>query len=599
MAAAIIVAAMLGGCAEQSLVVDGSTVTVASAQAFTSANDNTAFGNTPANTAIVAATSSGFSYYDDTPALVRDESFGHYEIVSEQPFSVEYTVNDGVLWSDGAPIDGADLLLAWAANSGVLNSEGFDPGRFVDLETGQFEDFPEGTVYFDGASRSGLQHVSELPELGADGRSITLVYDEYFADWELAFEVGLPAHAVVEQALTVKKSDSGSLDVAAKTRLIDAVTEAYADPASAAASDLSLIAAAWNSDFNLAAADRAPFVSSGPYTISAANEERVTLVANPEYSGDREPRFETVVMETITDPLAAVNALRDGEVDVISPIPTTNVIDALDGIDDVTVLTSGSGQFEHLDLQFSRSRNGSVEDPLVREAFLLTIPRAEIVDELVAPLTADAAVRDSFVLTPGSAKYGETVEENGSQEFAKPEIAEAKRLLKQAGVASPVICVLFDPANPRRVAEFTLIQESAAQAGFQVTDCSKPDWEEFLGVNGAYDAALFAWNESTDAVSSAAARLQSGSTISNFSHYANPVVDELLASLAVETDAGERATLLADIDAELWEDAYGVPLYQFPSLTAVSDSVRNVSPSALSPGLTWNLWEWQPAPKGT
>ena len=66
----------------------------------------------------VAATSSGFTYYDDGSALVRDESFGHYEIVSNDPFAVQYMVADGVTWSDGVPIDAADLLLAWAASSG-------------------------------------------------------------------------------------------------------------------------------------------------------------------------------------------------------------------------------------------------------------------------------------------------------------------------------------------------------------------------------------------------------------------------------------------------------------------------------------------------
>ena len=581
-------AVALSGCAPTSLVVDGSAVTVATPQPFTSFNDQTSYGSTAANAEIVGATNSGFTYYDDSSALVRDESFGHFEVVAQDPFTVQYTVNEGVTWSDGEPVDGADLLLAWAANSGHRNTEGFTPGRYIDAATGLFESFPDDVVYFDGASHSGLQYVSELPELGDDGRSITLVYDEYVADWELAFEVGLPAHVVVAEALPVKASEGGSVDAAAKTLLIDAVSEADATA-------LAPIAATWNSAFNLVSPEAADLVSTGPYTISAADTAEVTLVANPLYKGERKPRFETVVIRTIADPLAAVNALRDGEVDVISPIPATDVIDALGELDDVTVLSTNSGQFEHLDLQFARSKSGSFNDPQVREAFLRTIPRAAIVEELVTPLSPDAAVRDSFVVTPGSDDYDEVVGSNGAEEFASPDVAEAKRLLDQAGAASPVVCILFDPANPRRVAEFTRIQESAAKAGFEVTDCSKPDWEEFLGVNGAYDAALFAWNETTDAVSSAQARLATESTISNFSHYSSPVVDELLGQLALETDAGERAGLLADIDAELWADSYGVPLYQFPSLTAVSNSVKNVSPSPLSPGLTWNLWEWQPA----
>jgi len=591
---AALVTAILTGCTEESLVIDGSTVTVASTQAVTSFNDRTTFGNTPANTAVVAAANSGFTYYDAERHLVRDESFGHVEVVSQQPFAVEYTVAEGVTWSDGVPIDAADLLLAWAANSGALTTEGFDPSRFVDRSTGQFERFPDDTVYFDGASRSGLQYVPTVPKLGEDGRSITLTYDEYFPDWELAFQVGLPAHVVVEQARTVRGTESEPKHAKAKRLLIDAVQDADA-------ASLAPIAQAWNSAFNLADSplDAELLVSSGPYVVSELDADAVTLTANSLYTGDRRPRFETVVVRTISDPLAAVAALRDGEVDVISPAPTTDVVSALDGLADVEVAITDSGQFEHLDLQFSRSKNGSFDEPLVREAFLKVVPRQQIVTDLLSPVADSAAVRDSFVLAPGTSGYDAAVASNGSRAFARVDANGAKKLLEKAGVVSPVVCILFDPANPRRVAEFSMIKDSAALAGFQVTDCSSPDWEEFLGVTAAYDAALFAWNESTAAISSPAARLATGSTVSNFSHYSSEAVDLLLATLAVETDETERDQLLGEIDAELWHDAYGVPLYQFPSLVAVRGGIENVVPSPLAPGLTWNLWEWQPPSKNT
>ena len=127
-AAAVLAVSALGlaACSSTSLVVGGSTVRVASAQPVTSLNDQTAYGNTTANRSIVAATNAGFNYYDDTSLLVRDESFGHYEIVSRDPFAVRYTLANGVTWSDGVLVDAADLLLAWAANSGKLNTEGFN-----------------------------------------------------------------------------------------------------------------------------------------------------------------------------------------------------------------------------------------------------------------------------------------------------------------------------------------------------------------------------------------------------------------------------------------------------------------------------------------
>ena len=80
-----VTATSLTACSEPSLVVAGSTVTVASAQDFTSLNDQTTLGNTVANASIVGAVNGGFTYYDDTPALVRDESFGHFEVVAQSP----------------------------------------------------------------------------------------------------------------------------------------------------------------------------------------------------------------------------------------------------------------------------------------------------------------------------------------------------------------------------------------------------------------------------------------------------------------------------------------------------------------------------------
>src|SRR6187402_2345230 len=166
--ATIAITLALVGCSSD-LVVTGSSVSVAAAQPFTSFNDKTGFGSTAANTSIVAATNSGFVYYDDTPELVRDASFGTVEVVSDEPFAVRYTVNDGITWSDGVAIDSADLLLAWAANSGALSTPDFDPGDYVDPETGQFTEFPDDTVYFDGARNSGLQFLSKGPVLGEDG----------------------------------------------------------------------------------------------------------------------------------------------------------------------------------------------------------------------------------------------------------------------------------------------------------------------------------------------------------------------------------------------------------------------------------------------
>ena len=42
---------------------------------------------------------------------------------SEDPLTVTYTVNDGVEWSDGEPVDASDLLLDWAVESGYFSTD--------------------------------------------------------------------------------------------------------------------------------------------------------------------------------------------------------------------------------------------------------------------------------------------------------------------------------------------------------------------------------------------------------------------------------------------------------------------------------------------
>lgn len=576
----------LAGCGPQQHVVRGSEVTLVTNQAFTSYNPVTSFGNTVANRGIDFATNSRFNYYDAEMTLVRDESFGSYRVVSEDPLTVTYTIASGVKWSDGTSIDAADLLLSWAANSGVFSTPDFSPGDYVDQETGQFtEEFPDDVVYFDGAPASGLGHVQQVPELGSDGRSITLVYDEHFADWELAFQVGVPAHVVGTLGLG---EDSAA---AAKDAVVAAIV-------SGDETDLAAVSRVWNSAFNLEELpdDAALLVGSGPYSITDIEpQESVTLTANPQYRGRNQPSVETIIVRTITDPLAAVAALDDGSADVIAPASTGDVLSALAAVDDVTVTTGFGGTWEHLDLQFDGGRSGHFDDPLIREAFLKVVPRQEILDKLVTPLYADAELLDSLVFMQNAQGYDESVRDNGSASYRRVDVAGAKRLLADAGVVDVPVCILFDPANPRRVAEFQLIQESAALAGFVVSNCSRSAWTEFLGVPGTYDAALFGWNEINLAVSSPAARLGSESTTSNFNGFADPAVDEMLARLAASRDSEERRAILAEVDARLFETAYGLPLFQFPVVTAHSNRVSGIANSPLEPGIVWNIWDWQPS----
>ena len=98
-------------------------------------------------------------------------------------------------------VDAADMMLQWAALSGALNTvEGDAVER--DPETGAPAESAGGQVFFDGQT-PGMSLVSETPEISDDNKSITLVYDKPFADWEDAFDTGAPGHATAMKALNI------------------------------------------------------------------------------------------------------------------------------------------------------------------------------------------------------------------------------------------------------------------------------------------------------------------------------------------------------------------------------------------------------------
>ena len=341
-------------------------------------------------------------------------------------------------------------------------------------------------------------------------------------------------------------------------------------------------------------------LSSGPYVITDfVADQYVTLTANKQYTGANQAKVEEITVRFITDPLAAVQALQNGEVQVISPQATVDVADALAALD-VTVIGGYEGTYEHIDLQFDQSKSGNFNNPLIREAFMKVIPRQEIVDKLIVPLQPDAEVRNSQVFLPGAEGYDDSVANNGSAAYADVDIEGAKALLAQAGVTNPEVCMLFSSTNPRRANEFLLIQQSGALAGFNVTDCSSPDWGGLLGTPGAYDASLFGWQSTSLGVTNGPPPTFTTGGINNLNFYSNPEMDKLTAALSVEFDTAKQIELQKEIDKLLWSDFYGVTIFQFPSVTAFDpNAIKGIAPSTLAPTIFWNIWDWEPVTAAT
>lgn len=573
---------------------EATAVSVGWNQTYYERNDDSATGNATANAVINYMLDSQFNYYDGDLKLARDESFGTYEKVSDDPLTIKYTVKDGVNWSDGTPVSAADLLLYWVALSGNFNTVA-DEDVQVDEEGNPIT--PEEGVYFNFTSDSvGL--IQEMPKITDDGSSITFVYSKPFGDWETNLGMGVPAHVTAMHAL--------GMDDPAKAT--DAFIEAVKNKDNAA---LGKIAKFWNSGFafgDTLPEDSSLYVSSGPYVLSDyVKDQYVTLEKNPEYTGDREGKIDTITVRYNEDPMAMVQALQNGEVNLVSPQSTADVLEAVKGLGEgFDYLSTEDATYEHIDLALN---NGGPFDPntyggdaekarKVREAFLHLVPRNEIVTKLIVPLNEKAEVRNSFTAIPGSPMYDGIVKANKMAEtYADVDVEKAKSLMQEAGVTGPVdVRMLYGKSNVRRQNEFTIISDTANATGlFNLVDVSSDDWGSQLADTTLYDASLFGWQSTSTAVTESDANFRTGGG-NNFTGYSNPDVDALYDELQVTTDTGEQAKLLEQIEAKLVEDAFGLTIFQFPGVTAWSSNLSGVKPISISPTIFWNFWEWEMAP---
>ena len=112
-------ALVLSACATPggSEIVEDTAVSIGWNQPFYAQNNLTSTGNATTNANVLYLTNPLFNYYDGDLNLVKNESVGDYEVVSEDPFTVEYTIADGLTWSDGVPVDAADVLLWWGSQN--------------------------------------------------------------------------------------------------------------------------------------------------------------------------------------------------------------------------------------------------------------------------------------------------------------------------------------------------------------------------------------------------------------------------------------------------------------------------------------------------
>ncbi|WP_422933790.1 ABC transporter family substrate-binding protein [Sinomonas sp. P47F7] len=549
----------------------GGSATVVEVNAVNTFNPNTADGNTDINSKISLATHWGFYYVDNSLKIVHNEKFGHYEKTSDSPLTVKYTMNDGVKWSDGTPVTAYDIALNWAANSGWFDDENSKAKT--------------GTAYFSTAADTTGTNATKFPDVSSDGKTFTLTYTTPYADWETAIgpsngTIDIPAHVVAKKA--------GLADAKALFDLMKGMKKG--DPASPQPANETLKKASdfYNTGFDSKTlpTDTSLFLSNGPYVVKdMVADQSMTLVRNKDFNWGPTPNLDQITIRYIGSAPAQIQALKNGEADIIAPQASSDTLQQLKAIQGVTVNQGNQLSYDHLDLNFS----GPLADKDVRTAFMLTVPRQDIVDKIIKQMDPNAKPLDSQLFVPQQAAYADSAKNNGSSAYDSVNIDKAKQLL--AG-KTPTIKIMYNKDNPNRVDAYTLITASATKAGFNIVDggLGKSDWGKALG-KGGYDATIFGWINPGVGVSGVPQIFKSGNG-NNFNKFSDSGADALMTQLVQTTDQSKQTDLEKQIDQKIWAASYGVPLFQAVGVQAFSDRVTGVKYMPNSSGVWWNFWEW-------
>ena len=279
-------------------------------------------------------------------------------------------------------------------------------------------------------------------------------------------------------------------------------------------------------------------VGTGPFTFESSAAGGVTLAAYDDYWGDA-PSIDGVEFQYISEPTAALTALRSGDVHWTDNVPPQDV-ESLADDDQVELGTTPSVDYWYMAMNQAKP---PFDNRDFRRGVAFGIDRAAVTEAA----KFGAATVNQTAIPEQSFWY---------HEYApfEHDPAQATDLIESAGAATPVqMGLMVTDEYPETIQAAQVIQANLAEVGVEV-NIEQEDFGTWLDrqSQGDYDAFMLGWLGNLDPFGFYHAQHVCEGT-SNFHSYCNPEVDDLLGQAATETDRDARKALY-DQAAELIAD---------------------------------------------
>lgn len=286
-------------------------------------------------------------------------------------------------------------------------------------------------------------------------------------------------------------------------------------------------------------------VCVGPFSfVSRTSGNQIVLKRSRYYYDRAAVKLDGIVYKIVTDANVRSANLQSGDIQVAERIATSDV-GTLSADNSLKILPGGGIGYQGITINTANTRGtdkppGRVDTPLarnalLRKAFELSLDR-DVINRVVfnglydpdcSPLPRNSAYRDPATRCP------------------KRDLAQARKLLRQAGVRTPVHVNLLLTADAVTERLGQVVQAMAKEAGFAVT--VQP--AEFVTTlnqarAGKFDAIQVGWSGRVDPDGNLNDLITTGGS-NNYSGLHDPVIDDAVHRAAATTDTAERTRLYA------------------------------------------------------
>jgi peptide/nickel transport system substrate-binding protein len=326
---------------------------------------------------------------------------------------------------------------------------------------------------------------------------------------------------------------------------------------------------------NFTAFDHA--VGTGPFKLKEFKPGiSTTLVRNENYWKKGLPYLDGLELRVVADPVARVNGLLSGELDMVEALDAKSV-DLVNNSPNAAAFRSPSGYHVPIVMEIDQP---PFDKPEVRAALKLLIDRERVLKLVYNGL---GQVGNDQPIAPVYPFYCSDLPQR------QRDVAKAKELLAKAGASDLSVELHCSDAVPGGVALATLYSQMAAEGGVTVKVIRDPSDGYWKSIWLKVPFSVSGWNMRATADIMLSLVYESGATW-NETHWKNPEFDKLLADGRQTLDAAKRKDIYCQAQRLISDDGGVIVPVFIDLLDGVSKKIQGLVPY---PTGAMGEWHWE------